>query len=743
MNNKTLLNHQADAFQYLFAGAAPNEPDFSARGWSTSHFSSPVIDFPDDGELGIQKKPLPDPDVPTGDKTAPTVTSFEPSDNSSGVEVGSNITLTFSEDIQAGSGTITIRVDSSRGTIFESFDVSSSDNLTFSGSTLTINPTFDLDPETHYYVVLGRGSVEDLAGNDYAGTKTYDFTTEAGSDTDAPLVIDFSPADDSGNVAVGTNITLTFNEAIQAGSGTIEIHVDSPTGTVIESFDAATSSNLNFSGSTLTIDPTSDLANETHYYVTIGTDAVHDLAGNSYAGTTEYDFTTETAPDPVSWDPVSGHGLLNIDAMLEAATGQSIADAPLYGDGYDSWDWGLNDIQAPDAWQAGYTGEGIVVAVIDTGVLYTHSDLDANMWVNSGEIAGDGIDNDGNGYIDDVYGYDFINNDGDPIDDHGHGTHVAGIIAGEDDGTGVTGVAYDASIMAVKVLSSSGSGSFAAVADGIIYAVDNGADVINMSLGAYGAYSSDVYNAVSYALDHGVIVCMASGNDYETSPTYPGILAQTLGGIAVGAVNSSNVVASFSNDAGDTDPYDFVVAPGVSIYSSYYTGGYASMSGTSMATPYVAGAAALLLSAEADFASIWTVEELENILTNSADFLGTSALAASTGTESELGAASSANDFGLSTEAEFLGLVDAGIGHGNGVNAELPAGLTGALDFLLDGHEGVASKIQAALAHHFELGTEAYFHGLVDAAGNGNDAEQVGLTGVLDFVLDGQEVFAV
>ena len=563
------------------------------------------------------------------DRTPPTVISFDPSDGSSDVEVGADITLTFSEDIQAGRGSIEIREGSAMGAVVESYNVLSSSNLTFSGNTLTINPTSDLEADTHYYVVLNWGRVVDLAGNRYIGTRTYDFTTGEGGDTEAPLVNSFSPSDDSTDVAPGTDIVLTFNEAIQAGSGIIAIREGSATGPIIASYDVSSSSNLTFSGNTLTINPTADLSYETQYYVTIGSGAVTDLAGNGYAGTTDYDFTTAAAPEPDLWDPVSGRGLLDIDAMLEAAVGHEILDAPLYGDGYGPWDWGLNDIQAPDAWQAGYTGEGIVVAVIDTGVWYNHSDLAGNIWTNTEEIAGDGIDNDGNGYIDDVHGYDFINNDGDPIDDHGHGTHVSGIIAGMNMNGGVTGVAYDASIMAVKVLDESGNGYMDVVANGIRYAVDNGADVINMSLGAFGASSGDIVSAVSYALDHGVIVCMASGNDYETSPTFPAILAQTIGGIAVGAVDNTNTVASFSNDAGDTSPYDFVVAPGVSIYSTYLNGNYASASGTSMATPYVAGAAALLLSAKSDFASNWTLEELENILTTSAEFLGATGSATS------------------------------------------------------------------------------------------------------------------
>jgi subtilisin family serine protease len=448
--------------------------------------------------------------------------------------------------------------------------------------------------------------------------------TAAAVDKTAPTVSSFSPADGTSRVDVASNITITFSESVKAGSGLIEIHAGSATGALVESFDAATSTHLAFSGSKLTIDPTANLDFGKDYYVTIASGAVKDLAGNSYTGTTSYDFMTKVAGS--TWSTVSGHGLLNVDYMLETATGKTISDAPLYGDGTGAWDWGLNKIQAPDAWQAGYTGSGVTVAVIDTGVLYTHTDLSTNIWKNTAEIAGNGIDDDHNGYVDDVYGYDFVNKDGYALDDNGHGTHVAGIIAGLKNGTGVTGVAYNATIMPVKVLDATGNGSFTNVASGIMYAVNNGANVINLSLGAWGSASSVVTNAITYAVNHGVIVCMASGNDAKPTPTYPAVLAETVGGIAVGAVDSTTTVASFSNGAGLATPYDYVEAPGVSIYSTYSNGGYAVMSGTSMATPYTAGAAALLLSAHSNFTSNWSVDQLESIITSTATSMGGTAL---------------------------------------------------------------------------------------------------------------------
>jgi subtilisin family serine protease len=549
----------------------------------------------------------------TTDLTPPTVVTFSPGDGVGGVLVGSNMVLTFSESIQRGAGVIAIHSGSADGPVVESFDASSSLNLLFSGNSLTIDPAGNLSSGMHYYVTFGAGTVKDMAGNSYAGTTTYDFTT-APVDYLAPIVTGFTPADGMTGVPIESNIVLTFSELIQRGAGTIAIHSGSFDGTVVESFNVVSSPNLTFSGTTLTINPVSNLQNNTHYYVTFDPGTVRDLAGNGYSGTTVYDFTTVASSS--SWDNGSGRGLLNIDTMLENATGRSITDASLFGDGPGLQDWGLNTTQAPDAWNAGYTGKGVIVAVIDTGVNYLHSDLGSNIWKNSGEIAGNGLDDDGNGYVDDTYGWDFVNRDGDAIDDNGHGSSVAGIIAGLNNGFGVTGVAFDALIMPVKVLNSSGGGNDISVADGIYYAVNNGADVINLSLG--GGYSARIASALQFAFNNGVLICMASGNAAQSQPVYPALFAQTTGGIAVGAINSSGSLASFSNGVGTLASYDFLVAPGVDIYSTSLDNSYEKMSGTSMATPFVAGAAALLLSAQADFSSNWTVEQLENLITMSA-----------------------------------------------------------------------------------------------------------------------------
>ena len=227
------------------------------------------------------------------DATAPTVSSFNPSDGATGVAVNSNITLTFSEAIQRGTGSIQLRSGSASGTVVESFDAASSSRLSISGSTLTVDPTSTLSANTQYFLTFAAGTVKDLAGNSYAGVSTYDFKTL--SDTTAPTVSLFNPTDGATGVAVDRNITLTFSEAIQRGTGAIQLRSGSASGTVVESFDAASSSRLSISGSTLTVDPTSTLSANTQYFLTFAAGTVKDLAGNSYAGVSTYDFKTATA----------------------------------------------------------------------------------------------------------------------------------------------------------------------------------------------------------------------------------------------------------------------------------------------------------------------------------------------------------------------------------------------------------------------------------------------------------------
>ncbi len=292
-----------------------------------------------------------------------------------------------------------------------------------------------------------------------------------------------------------------------------------------------------------------------------------------------------------NYNYIDGYGLINAAAAVaEAAGKKTFADVPKLGGN----NWGADLVKAPEAWANGYTGKGVVVAVVDTGVDRNHEDLKNNIWTNTKEIPGNGIDDDGNGYVDDVNGWNFDGNNNNTLDVAGHGTHVSGTIAGEKNDFGVTGIAYDAKIMPVKVLNDSGSGSYDAIAQGIRYATDNGANVINLSLG--GSYpNSALESALKYASSKGAIVVMAAGNDSGLQPGYPARYADETG-IAVGAVDKNNKLASFSNLAG-FNPLTYVTAPGVDVYSTLPNNKYASWSGTSMATPHVAGVVALMLSA--------------------------------------------------------------------------------------------------------------------------------------------------
>ena len=251
--------------------------------------------------------------ISTADTSAPTVTTFSPAYAATGVDVGSDIEMTFSEAIQKGTGIIAMHTGSATGTVVESYNAATSWNIGISGNTLTINPTSNLTSNTHYYVTFDAGIIKDLSSNSYTGTTTYDFTT---ADTSAPTVTTFSPAYAATGVDVGSDIEMTFSEAIQKGTGTIAMHTGSATGTVVGSYSTT------YSGSTVTINPTADLASGTHYYVTIETGAVKDLAGNSVIGTTGYNFTTTATADYPLMTPIVHN---NASVMPERYSGPATA----------------------------------------------------------------------------------------------------------------------------------------------------------------------------------------------------------------------------------------------------------------------------------------------------------------------------------------------------------------------------------------------------------------------------------
>jgi len=252
------------------------------------------------------------------------------------------------------------------------------------------------------------------------------------------------------------------------------------------------------------------------------------------------------------------------------------------------------DIDAPEAWEIEKGSSNVVIAVIDSGVDYNHEDLAGNMWINEDEIV-DGNDTDGNGYIDDIRGWDFYNDDNDPLDDHGHGTHCSGIASAmTNNDVGIAGVCWNCTIMPVKIGTSTIPED--AAADGIIYAADNGADVISMSWG--GCFDSPlVHDALEYAYSKGVFLVASAGNGNTDLKHYPS-----------GYDNVISVAATNEND-GRCDPDDWgsgkgsnygrwvdIAAPGNEILSTLPDDEYDSWSGTSMAGPHVAGLAGLLLS---------------------------------------------------------------------------------------------------------------------------------------------------
>jgi len=284
--------------------------------------------------------------------------------------------------------------------------------------------------------------------------------------------------------------------------------------------------------------------------------------------------------------------------------GQKLPNDPAF-----NLQWNLHqasdaDIDAPEGWYEIYNKFGrigdpnIVIAIVDTGVDYNHPDLSASMWTDSNSH----------------HGYDFVNGDDYPMDDAGHGTHVAGIAAAvTNNSTGVAGVSWGCSIMAVKVLPAVGGGSNADISDGVDYAVDNGARVINMSLTGT-AYSLALENAINDAYDANVVLVAAAGNyadDLDVNKYYPACYDKV---ICVSATNSNDQYTNFTNYGSYVD----VAAPGEEIYSTLCNNTYGYMSGTSMATPHVSGLAALCLST----CPALSPQEVKDCIINGVDDLG-------------------------------------------------------------------------------------------------------------------------
>jgi subtilisin family serine protease len=303
-------------------------------------------------------------------------------------------------------------------------------------------------------------------------------------------------------------------------------------------------------------------------------------------------------------------------------------------DPHYSLEWGASKIGATSAWDVTKGASDVVIAVVDTGVDYNHPDLAPNIWINTKEIPGNGIDDDGNGYVDDVRGWDFVTvppawvapgedpgpPDNDPMDFLGHGTHVAGIASGlPNNGLGIAGIGWNCKIMALRAGYQSGDDSgyleLDDIAEAVYYAADNGADIINMSFGC--PYNSiTIQNAINYAYSKGCIMVASAGNvdSYDAGkPFYPAANDHV---IAVSALDDKDIVAiwslfCFSNFGDFVD----ICAPGTSIISTLPGGSYGYASGTSMSAPFVSGVAALIKSKNKD----WTSQQVEERLKRTSD----------------------------------------------------------------------------------------------------------------------------
>jgi subtilisin family serine protease len=279
--------------------------------------------------------------------------------------------------------------------------------------------------------------------------------------------------------------------------------------------------------------------------------------------------------------------------------------------------WGMsaaNGIDAPSAWNVSTGSNDVVVAVIDTGADYNHPDLAANIWTNPGEIAGNGIDEDGDGVVDDVHGFNAVANNGNPMDDNEHGTHVSGTIGARgNNGVGVVGVNWNVKIMPLKFLGADGSGSLSAAVQAINYMVmmkNRGVNirVANNSWGG-GGYSDALYHAIARARDAGIIFVAAAGNESNNNdgnPSYPADY-DLPNVVSVAAVDQNRNLAYFSNFG--VNSVD-IAAPGVDILSTTPNNTYQKFSGTSMATPHVTGALALLLANEPDLTYEQAIQRL-------------------------------------------------------------------------------------------------------------------------------------
>ena len=552
----------------------------------------------------------------------------------SSVDLAGN-TLATARAITVGSSTTSYTdwVGSTDTNDYYSFSLANSSNFNLSLTGMTADGDVQL--------LNSGGSV--IASSTNGGTASESITRQLSAGTYYIRVYPYQSANTNYNLAVSaTSIDLAGNtlataRAITVGSSTTSYTdwVGSTDTNDYYSFSLANSSNFNLSLTGMTADGDVQLLNSGGSVIassTNGGTASESITRQLSAGTyyirvypyqsanTNYNLAVSATSGGggTGFNSTYGYGLVNAAAAVAQAISQpTFADVPNLGGN----NWGNDMVNAPEAWARGYTGQGVTVAVIDSGVDISHQDLSNNIWGNTGEIAGNGIDDDGNGYIDDINGWNFgvgqNNNNvlpGTNSSGQGHGTHVAGTIAAANNGIGMTGVAYNSRIMAIRMGDVDSQGRFTNggnLAQAIRYAVDNGARVINMSLG--WSDSTALRDALAYAASRNVITVSAAGNSSLSSPGTPAYYA-TQYGLSVGAVDSSRTIASFSNRAGTNSTMQHVMAPGVNVYSTLPGNRYASYSGTSMAAPHVAGVVALMLGANPNL----THAQVRSILTSSA-----------------------------------------------------------------------------------------------------------------------------
>lgn len=277
-----------------------------------------------------------------------------------------------------------------------------------------------------------------------------------------------------------------------------------------------------------------------------------------------------------------------------------------------------SDINVLPLWQQGHKGsKKVVVSIIDTGIEWSHPDLKGNVYTNAAEIAGNGKDDDNNGFIDDVHGWNFATNNNNSNDDHGHGSHCAGTIGGMgNNGQGVAGVNWEVTMMPVKFLDAQGGGTLQGAVDSINYARMMKVNVMSNSWGG-GGFSQALFKAIQDARDAGILFVAAAGNESnnnDNSPTYPASY-QVENVVSVAAIDNRDAIASFSN-------YGIravhVAAPGVRIFSTVKDAGYDTYSGTSMACPHVSGIAALLWASNPE----WTFGEIKDRMIRTSEPVG-------------------------------------------------------------------------------------------------------------------------